>query len=476
MTDSRPNSKLRLALLVLLGSCGRTELDTEPFELSISPTTSTVDVGERQRLRALTSTTEPVRFEWQLRTRPSQSVAKLTVRADGAEAELQPDVAGLYAAEVTAFRGASKTGPALAVVLAVPADAGALELDAGLRPDAGSDDAGTFPDAGSLRDAGRSDAGTDAGQPSDAGMTLDGGRDGGFDAGATPDAGSDAGMSVPLTDGGLDPNEVYLMGTLSEGTCGLGALAHWSTPNVGSAGFGCYFNGRQAVIRPSDRRLLYFNTFENLLREFHEDGPASVMYPTNVLANDRVIPTPPCNTVVGFLVAPDGVVLHQCSTDLNPLRDETGTLIFNGVTEEVLAVGPGRVLLTTRRVIDTGAGVSYPITWPVMLAQQVMTVRWQPPSSFLVALQLATPTLWEVQTNGTATQRGAFSPLPAQVMGAFGGKLDGSGRLFQQGRDATQSFIDVIIRREVGGTTSVVYSEAMSPLIRLHSSDLLTGP
>lgn len=446
---------MHLALLALLGlSCGRTELDAEPFELSISPATSTVDVGDRQRLRALTSTTEPVRFEWQLRTRPSQSVAKLTVHTDGAEAELQPDVAGLYAVEVAAFRGASKTGPALAVVLAAPSDAGALELDAGLRSDAGSGDAGT-----------------------DAGAALDGGRrDGGFDAGTTPDAGRDAGIPVPLTDGGLDPNEVYLMGTLSEGTCGVGALAHWSTPNMGSAGFSCSFDGRQAVIRPSDRRLLYFNTFENLLREFHEDGPASVMYPTNVLANDRVIPTPPCNMVVGFLVAPDGVILHQCPTDANPLRDETGTLIFNGVTEEVLAVGPGRVLLTTRRVIDTGAGVSYPITWPVMLAQQVLTVRWQPPSSFLVVLQLAPPTLWEVQTNGTATQRGAFSPLPAQVMGAFGGKLDGSGRLFQQSRDATQSFIDVIVRREIGGTTSVVYSEAMSPLVRLHSSDLMTGP
>ncbi len=471
---------MHLALLVLLGlTCGRTELDAEPFELLISPATSTVEVGEHQRLRALTSTTEPVRFEWQLRTQPSQSVAKLTVRADGAEAELQPDVAGLYAAEVRAFRGASKTGPALAVVVAIPSDAGALELDAGLRSDAGPFDAGTPPDSGSPPDAGRSDAGADAGQRPDAGQPPDGGRgggDAGLDAGANPDAGRDAGISVPLTDGGLDPNEVYLMGTLSEGTCGLRALAHWSTPNMGSAGFDCSFDGRQAVIRPSDRRLLYFNSFENLLREFHEDGPASVMYPTNVLANDRVIPTPPCNTVGRFLVAPDSLVLHQCPTDVNPLRDETGTVIFNGVTEEVLAVGPGRVLLTTRRVIDTGAGVSHPLTWPVMLAQEVVTVRWQPPSSFLVVLQLATPTLWEVQTNGTATLRGAFSPLPAQVMGAFGGKLDGSGRLVQQARDATQPFTDVIVRRERGGTTSVVYSEAMSPLVRLHASDLVTGP
>ena len=35
----------------------------------------------------------------------------------------------------------------------------------------------------------------------------------------------------------LDPDDIYLLGTVAEGSCGQDALTHWSNPNVGLTGF-----------------------------------------------------------------------------------------------------------------------------------------------------------------------------------------------------------------------------------------------
>jgi hypothetical protein len=74
----------------------------------------------------------------------------------------------------------------------------------------------------------------------------------------------------------FDPSEVYLSGTLAEGTCELDAVAHWSCPNVAAVGFDCNFDGNavtmSAYVRPTDGRIVYANMFEDVIREFHCDG------------------------------------------------------------------------------------------------------------------------------------------------------------------------------------------------------------
>jgi hypothetical protein len=173
-------------------------------------------------------------------------------------------------------------------------------------------DAGDGPDCGPLTyisgDACRPlqiGAGADAtfdGEATDAAASWRGGgdaADGTSDAGraGTPDSSEDstggAALDVVLSDqctNGvisiasdiLNPGDVYLDGTLTEGACYRDALTHWSDPNSACTGFGCYFDGRGAVIRPSDGRMLYMNTFENVIREFHADScpmPAMSTYP-----------------------------------------------------------------------------------------------------------------------------------------------------------------------------------------------------
>lgn len=85
--------------------------------------------------------------------------------------------------------------------------------------------------------------------------------------------------------------------------------------------------------------------------------------------------------------------------------------------------------------------------------------------------------LWEVDGAGNATRLGAFPLIPAGLLYVFAtsSKLDACGGLVQIGR-AAELAIDVIVRREIGGTSEVVYTETTDPRVKLHGSSLVTGP
>ncbi|WP_437600732.1 hypothetical protein WMF28_04080 [Sorangium sp. So ce590] len=70
----------------------------------------------------------------------------------------------------------------------------------------------------------------------------------------------------------LDPEQVYLAGTLHEGICGQDAVVHRGSPGSAAVGFDCDVNERSAQSLPAGGRLLYINVFEDLLREFRCDG------------------------------------------------------------------------------------------------------------------------------------------------------------------------------------------------------------
>jgi hypothetical protein len=100
----------------------------------------------------------------------------------------------------------------------------------------------------------------------------------------------------------------------------------------------------------------------------------------------------------------------------------------------------------------------------------------------LMVLEAALPAssgeeLWEIAADGAATLRGAFPSLPAGATGVQGysSKLDGCGALVQIGYGVA-TFEDVIVRREVGGASELVYTETSNPLVKIHISGLVTGP
>ena len=95
-------------------------------------------------------------------------------------------------------------------------------------------------------------------------------------------------------------------------------------------------------------------------------------------------------------------------------------------------------------------------------------MRARAPDGFLLVLEAAWPAddggsqeLWEVDGAGNATRLGVFPPLPMEAVevSAYTSKLDGCGALLQFGA-GIGIVEDVIVRRQIGGASEVVYTEA----------------
>jgi hypothetical protein len=273
------------------------------------------------------------------------------------------------------------------------------------------------------------------------------------------------------------PNEVYLAGTLSEGACYLDALAHWSSPNDAVVGFDCYFNERTAMIRPTDGRLLYTNTFEDRLREFHCDDcpwtPAS-QYPASPLANDTILPTPACDSnsqQLRFLVTPDGSYLYRCAATGWFAADSN--VVYDDTQGELLYLGYDNMALTASHVLDLDQDSAMPIDG--LPVETPLTIRADPQGGFLLVIgDAAQPELWHVDADGTAANQGAFPNVPDGYAPSSEHTLDGCNVLYQLG-GGPETFEDVILRRPLGGQTEVVYTENTDPVVKVHISGLVTG-
>ncbi|WP_438024275.1 hypothetical protein [Sorangium sp. So ce233] len=364
--------------------------------------------------------------------------------------------------------GADEAGGEYSVVDAIiDGDDSGAGAGGGGDPGDGGDGSGV---AGSGADAGDGGAGDGAGVA----------------GGGAPDC---SGASAAVTGDVLDPDQVYLAGTLSEGSCGRDAVAHWSSPGSAVVGFHCHVDERSARIRPSDGRLLYTNVFEDLLREFRcDDCPfRGNDYPAAPLDNDPVLHTPPCADglapLTGFLVSPAGAVLYRCRSDDATWYDESGRVAYADPEDPLLHLGHGDLALAARSVVHLATSTSLPITG-LPGDRLLHTVRARAPDSFLLVLESERPTddgssqeLWQVDGDGAATRLGAFPPLPpgAVHVSAYTSKLDGCGALLQFG-GGTGVLEDVIVRRHIGGVSEVVYTEAADPLVKIHVSSLFTGP
>ncbi len=328
-----------------------------------------------------------------------------------------------------------------------------------------------------------------------AGASVNGGSDGGGSAGS----GSGPVCEGALTSDRFDPNRVYLAGTLSEGACDYPALVTPECPNSAAVGFDCEFDGNSdprqdtAQIRPSDGRLLYTLTFDPELREFRCDScPYTASnangYPKDNFANDPLVESP-CTPGFGapdFLVSPEGALYFRCD-DGNWL-DQVGKVVYASTEFTLAYVGYGGHALTRASdsiysyagasVVDLASGKTSHVTG--LPDVSVYSLRAAPPDRFLVFLVIEHDSpdpdqseLWEIDASGKATRRGEYPPFPIEVGPSPGAKLLIDGVLYQMARGPLID--DVILRREIGGTSEIVYTEANDPNVKIHISGLVTG-
>jgi hypothetical protein len=329
-----------------------------------------------------------------------------------------------------------------------------------------------------------------------AGAGAAGSGSGGSGAGATCD-GAVVGDRFEL-------DRIYLVGTVSSGSCGATAIAAPECPNSAAVGFDCQFDGNSdprqntAQLRP-DGALLYIgpfdtNTFQSRIREFRCDGCPYLGsnandYPDDVLTNDPVIPTS-CDGIRGtlrFFLSPTGSLYVGCGDET--WRDEAGSIVYSEQGSTIAYVGYSELALTQpidndyysyagATIVSLATGSEMPVTG--LPEGRVFALRAAPPDRFLVALSVEGPepggiwALWEIDASGAASRRGQYPRLPTEVTLAPGAKLLSNGVLFQFG-DGPNGIDAVIVRREIGGTSDVVYSEEDDPNVEVHISGLLTG-
>jgi hypothetical protein len=293
----------------------------------------------------------------------------------------------------------------------------------------------------------------------------------------------------------FNPGDVYLDGTLTKAECGRDALTHWSDPNSACTGFDCNFDGASAVIRPTDGRIIYVNTFENALREFHADScpmPPMSAYPSTPLANDTIIRTPKCPTdagsnsgVAGYVMSPEGDIYYHCYTD-TVWYDLAGNAVYdesNGY--DLLKVARGGAALvayggnTTYKWVNLATGVFTDVGVQALLSFSIFASRALDTTGLWIAIGSPASDdveLWEIHPDGTSIMTGSYSPSPTGSSAGRGAcALDGCGALLQFGRDPT-SGNDTIVRRQVHGTTQVVYDDGTMPLVTIWTPHLITGP
>jgi hypothetical protein len=303
---------------------------------------------------------------------------------------------------------------------------------------------------------------------------------GGHTAGGGGAGGADLPPCVPATSDVFDPGEVYMAGTVEVDDIDRVVIAHWCDANSVVAGFEAGF-GPVATIRPADGRLIYPEVSSRSTPQVYEfrcdacpfDGGE---YPPAPLANDIHIPDSTCGEYDYFLVAPDGDIITRCE-DTQVYYDAAGNAVYplpDSLDPELLHLGPGGLGLTRQEVVDLVAGTTTPI---VGLPEGELFARASDDAGFLVAVETEEGrkvSLHSVLADGSTTLLGTYPEAPSVgFMGYTSLRVDAHRAVFQVGHKEGPSRY-VIVRRDLSGSSAIVYDEADDPLAKIGL--LLTGP
>jgi hypothetical protein len=305
-----------------------------------------------------------------------------------------------------------------------------------------------------------------------------------FDSGIGSDEDAGPPMDPDPTLALLDPEQVYLFGTMSEGTCNRLAIAPVLAPDHALVGFACETTV-EGVIRPSDGRLIYsrWSAGSYLVHAFHCDGcvyaSSRTPYPASPIANDEWLPAPTCATpgatVTDYAVAIDGEIIIGCS-DRSWYRGDGAQIAgIAGAPNPLL--GHGGSALVSDGVVDLASGMLAPFDG--LGDRAWLTTRVREDGYWIAAQPMddpaVPPELWKIAFDGTATLLGMYPSPPPNQQAYRGYKLDGVGRLVQFARSLNSSS-ETIIRRDIDGASEVIYDEADDPVVKIHLSSLFTGP
>ncbi len=276
----------------------------------------------------------------------------------------------------------------------------------------------------------------------------------------------------------LDAREVYLLGTLQEGSSDV--IAHWSDANHALAGFPSQFEYDAAVIDPSDGSLVFTLVFDRTIRRFRADacfvGGRSQSYPMDTVANDVVI-SHPCGEPLPrkpFVVSPAGEIAVYCG---GPWRSPDGRIVYGGGAE-VLSYGYSGSLLTRRGVYSIAERSFHSFNGlPVFGEREPVAVRATNSGFWLVLMSAESVDehdQWLVDFSGAATYVGRYaSHSPRADLPKETHALAADGALFSVVYDVDG---EELLERRTLSETEVVYDEGDEPLVQLHGSGLFTGP
>lgn len=333
---------------------------------------------------------------------------------------------------------------------------------------------------------------------SDAGS---GGRpDSGVDATPGPDSDVDPSSCNSESDV-FEPDQVYLLGSLSGVDCAPSAIASLKEPSRESVGFPCGIDRQSVVIRPSDGRLLYLDTMAKKVRVFtldehpYDTGQGACRYPDNATDNDAEVPTTMCNNSGGpadFRLAPDVEGLwYTCANAPGLWFDENDQQLGFLSGSSPLLRGYGGSLLATQGSAGTATAASLELynnggqVELSDLAQEgdILAVRVLV-DGYHVVVQgdgEGTGQIVIIGTDGRVTSGGAYPGLPANVTldatGA-GRAVDADGTLYVaalDNREVPGSHAVVELEPGVTGAVTVVYTEADEPEVGADSAVLVTG-
>lgn len=308
--------------------------------------------------------------------------------------------------------------------------------------------------------------------------------------GGEPAAGGAGAGSGPVEDelGVFDPNEVYLYGTLIEGTSGKEAVAHWSKPDLYTIGFPRGVDVFSLQLWKG--RLLYSISGVPGIRSFKAERKTSIeetalTYPEMPEANDPIVSTPPCLAEDGpgptqFLTSPDDRLIYRCP-DLAWYED--GELVYDdpNMDKPNAVFGYDGLVLFSRNVGMTVLNLADGQSQSVAASPAVVALRAHP-DGFHAALisrdpldpKYNAPELWLIPPNGQAMKIGAYELHPEGLFeSALTAKLASNDELFSR---TYQGNTDVVVRRTLDGMSEQVYSEADDPRVKMHMSTLFTGP
>jgi hypothetical protein len=284
-----------------------------------------------------------------------------------------------------------------------------------------------------------------------------------------------------VSSGVVDPDCVYLLGTLQEGTSWRNVLIDPRHPADRAYGFGNPF--RAPIIHPKTGRLWFLsraNSGSQRLYLFGVTAPVNA-YPDAQLAGHTLVPTPGCadNMLFEHYLVPDtGVLVYDCLG--NP-----GTTFVDGQAAPVdlqgylvVAVGNGGVVLGAKTAPDYAIvkdGVATPIAG-LAYNTFLRAIRSRPSGGFMALANAGTERgqLIEIEVDGSILVKGPYD---------FGTPPRGPGDCVLEPSGAAVCIVNVpgplaaegVARFTLTSPPEMLHDERTSD-VKIHGSRLVTGP